>query len=521
MLDVFKDIADLSPERRELLELLLRDEGIDISSRLLLPQKRDSHALPLSFAQQRLWFLDRLFPGNSSYNEPAAVRLCGQLNITVLEQSLNEIVRRHEALRVTFTDVAGQPVQILGSPVPLTLSLIELAQDSAANQAAEVQRLAVENAQTPFDLKHGPLLRIKLLRLSAEEHVVLLTIHHIVADGWSMGVFVHELAALYVAFSAKKPSPLPELPIQYSDFAHWQRQWLQGNVLEEQINYWKQQLGDNLPVLRLPTDHPRPAVQTFQGAHLSFSIPKPLSETLKHLGLSQRAGDTLFMTLLAAFKIVLHYYTGQDDIVVGTDVANRNRAETEGLIGFFVNQLVLRTRLSGNPTFMEVLERVREVCLGAYTHQDLPFDRLVETLNVDRDLSHTPLFQVKFVLQNAPMADLKLPGLTLSLMEIDRGTTKFDFLINMWDTDDGLVGMLDYSTDLFESVTVIRIVENFKLLLQHIAVQPESRLDSLQEALAEADKQQQMKRQKERKSANLQNLERITRKSTRNTRSLI
>ncbi|WP_414574316.1 condensation domain-containing protein, partial [Nostoc sp. CCY 9925] len=295
---------------------------------------------------------------------------------------------------------------------------------SEVEREAETMRLASEEAQRPFDLSQGPLLRATLLRLDEKENVLLLTMHHIVSDGWSTGVLVREIAVLYEAFSAGKLSPLPELPIQYTDFAYWQRQWLQGEVLETQLAYWKQQLAGAPQVLELPTDYNRPAVQTFQGASEPLVLPKALSEGLKTL--SQQEGVTLFMTLLAAFKVLLHRYTKQDDIMVGTPIANRNRTETEGLIGFFVNTLVIRTELSDNPSFQKFLTQVREVALGAYAHQDLPFEKLVEELQPERNLSHTPLFQVMFVLQNAPIPPLKLSGLSLSPLKLNTTTAKFD-----------------------------------------------------------------------------------------------
>ncbi|RMF36691.1 MAG: non-ribosomal peptide synthetase, partial [Chloroflexi bacterium] len=397
MKEIARQIANLPPEKRALLELLLKEEGVDLSRSLILPRKREGNALPLSFAQQRLWFLDQLAPNTPLYNIPDAIRLRGPLDVAVLERSLNEIVRRHESLRTTFRATDGKPVQVIAPTLKLPLPLVDLSGLPKAAREAEVQRLATEEAQRPFDLSRGPLLRVTLLRLGDEEHVALLTMHHIISDGWSMRVLVQELAALYDAFSHGRPSPLPDLPIQYADFALWQREWLQGEVLEEQLAYWKQQLSGSPPVLELPTDRPRPPVQSFRGAHRPFMLPRPLSQAIK--ALCRREGVTPFMLLLAAFQTLLHRYTGQDDISVGTPIANRNRAEIEGLIGYFANTLVLRTDLSGDPPFRELLKRVREVALGAYAHQDLPFEMLVDALQPERDLSHTPLFQVMFVLQ--------------------------------------------------------------------------------------------------------------------------
>jgi len=323
----------------------------------ILPVPRNGD-LALSFAQQRLWFFDQLEPGLPAYNIPAAVRLKGPLNLAALEQSLNEIVKRHESLRTTFGKVDGRPTQVIAPTLTIKLPVVDLRKLPASEQEAEVRRLVTAEAQRAFDLSQGPLIRCTVLRLGDEEHVGLLTMHHIVSDGWSTGILVREVATLYVAFCAGGSSPLPVLPIQYADFAHWQRQWLQGEVLETQIAYWKKQLANAPALIDLPTDHPRPAVQTFRGAHQSLVLPKHLQEGFKTL--SRQEGVTQFMTLLAAFKVLLYRYTSQDDLIVGTPIANRNRLETEGLIGFFVNALVLRTDLSGNPSFRELVRRVRE-----------------------------------------------------------------------------------------------------------------------------------------------------------------
>jgi amino acid adenylation domain-containing protein len=442
----------------------------------LLPVERGGELL-LSFAQARLWFLEQLEPGSSAYNIPAAVRLTGSLDVAALEQSLNEIFQRHEALRTTFAMVSGEPIQVIAPVKALTLPLVDLRQLPEAQQEAQVEHLATESAQQPFDLAMGPLLRATLLKLGEAEHVLLLTMHHIVSDGWSMGVLIRELAALYEAFSSGSPSPLPQLPIQYADFAHWQRQWLQGEVLAAQLSYWQQQLAGAQTVLELPTDRPRPAVQTFRGATQFLTLAEPLSQKLKTL--SQRSGVTLFMTLLAAFQTLLYRYTGQEDICIGSPIANRNRSETEELIGFFVNTLVLRTDMSENPSFQELLGRVREVTLGAYAHQDLPFEQLVEALQPERNLSHQPLFQVMFVLQNAPMSALELPDLTLSSLEMESSTAKFDLTLSIEDTEQGLVGSLEYNTDLFDAATISRMLEHFQTLLEGIVANPDQRLSDL------------------------------------------
>ena len=376
---------------------------------------------------------------------------------------------------------------MIAPTLTIKLPVVDLRKLPASERETEVRRLVTAEAQRPFDLSQGPLVRGTVLRLSDEEHVGLLTMHHIVSDGWSTGILVRELATLYFAFCAGGSSPLPALPIQYADFAHWQRQWLQGEVLETQIAYWKEQLAGAPALIDLPTDFPRPAVQTFRGAHQSLVLPKHLRDGFKALG--RQEGVTLFMTMLAAFKVLLYRYTSQDDLVVGTPVANRNRLETEGLIGFFVNTLVLRTDLSGNPSFRELLRRVREVCLGAYGHQDLPFDRLVEELHLKRDLSRNPLFQVMFALQNAPLRALDLPGLTLSPVEGDSETAHFDLTLQIVDTEQGLTAAFVYNTDLFEAGTIARMLGNFQTLLEAMVTDPEQRLSDLP-LLTETERQQ-------------------------------
>ena len=430
--------------------------------------------LPLSFAQQRLWFLDQLMSGTPLYNIPNAIRLKGSLNVRPLEQSLSEIVRRHEALRTTFSAVNGQPIQVIHPAVTLLLPIADLREVPETQREVEAQRLATEEAQRPFDLVNEQLFRVKLLHLAEEEHLLLLTMHHIVSDGWSLGVFMRELTALYEAFSTEKSSSLPELPIQYADFAVWQNEWLVGEVLEVQLNYWKRHLGGQLPVLDLPTDRPRPPVQTYRGARQSLELPYKSTDALK--ALSQQEGVTLFMTLLAVFQILLYRYTGQEDVIVGSPIANRNRVEVEGLIGFFVNTLVLRTELSGDPSFRELLGRVREVALGAYAHQDLPFEKLVEELQLERDLSRNPLFQVMFVLQNAPISALEFRGLSLTPLEVHNGTAKLDLTLALEETSEGIKGGVEYNTDLFEAATITRMVGHFQTLLESIVANPEQHL---------------------------------------------
>ena len=452
----------------------------------LLPIPR-SGDIPLSFAQARLWFLDQLQPKSAFYNIPIALRLSGQLNVAALEKSLNEIIRRHEVLRTNFTKVSGQPVQVIASTLKLKLLQVDLQNLPFREREIEAQRLATTEAVRPFDLEREPLVRATLLQLGSAEYIFLLTAHHIIFDGWSVGVLVRELAALYEAFSTGKPKVLPELPVQYADFAVWQRHWLTGEILETQLNYWKQQLKSAPALLELPTDRPRPAIQTNRGAHQYVALPVELSEALANL--SRRTGVTLFMTLYAAFGTLLYRYTGSSDIVVGTPVANRNRQEIEGLIGFFVNTLVLRTDLSGNPSFDQLLRRVREVTLGAYAHQDLPFEELVEALKPTRSLSHTPLFQVMFALQNAPMPSMELPDLTVSSFSVETPTAKFDLTLSMENTTSGLIGEWEYNSDLFDAATIARMARHFQTLLEGIVANPKQLVSELP-LLTEAERQQ-------------------------------
>ena len=452
--------------------------------------------MPLSFGQQRLWFIDQFEPGSPLYNNFAALRLTGWLDQEALIFSLQKIVDRHESLRTTFAEHDGQPVQIIH---PTTVgvglrdyqaeNLIEIIDfqlngklPSPAEQEAEISRLAIHEASQPFNLQTGPLFRIKLLEIKPDEHIIFLTMHHIVSDGWSVAVMIAEVGALYAGFLAQKSGVndidldaiLPELPIQYVDYAIWQRQWLQGEELDRQIAYWKANLA-GIQQLELLTDFPRPAIQTWHGASHWFELPVELSTRLVEL--SQREGVTLFMTLLAGLQILLMRYSGQEEISIGTPIANRTRFEVESLIGFILNTLIMRTESSGNPSFREYLGRVRETALGAYAHQDLPFEMLVEALQPQRDMSRAPFFQVMFDLQVSPLQGLNLPELTITPIPIDSGTAKFDLALSIEESTIGkdhiLRGYLNYNTDLFENQTIVRMIEHFKVLLQSIVSTPE------------------------------------------------
>ncbi|MBE8998846.1 amino acid adenylation domain-containing protein [Nostoc sp. LEGE 12447] len=454
----------------------LQQQDLELVSPPILPRAENAE-LPLSYAQQRLWFLDQFEPNNAIYNIPMALRLVGTLNQVALEQSLYEIINRHEALRTNFVTVNGKPSQIIQTQTNWTVSVVGLKHLSTTEQEIAMQQLARQQAIEPFDLANQELVRTTLLVLSETEHILLVCMHHIVSDGWSMGVFIQELAALYNAYSQAQPSPLVPLPIQYADFALWQRQWLQGDVLQSQLSYWQQQLKDAPALLCLPTDRPRGSVQTFAGGHQEFALSVELSNKLTKL--SQEQGCTLFMTLLAAFDTLLYRYTGTEDILVGSPIANRDRSEIEGLIGFFVNTLVMRTNLAGNPSFSELLGRVREMAMEAYTYQNLPFEMLVEALQPHRDLSHTPLFQVMFALQNVPLSEVELPGLSVTPLMAESITAKFDLTLLMQNTGNGLVGVWEYNTDLFDASTIERMSGHFVTLLEGIVANPEQQISQL------------------------------------------
>ncbi|MET0647983.1 MAG: amino acid adenylation domain-containing protein [Pyrinomonadaceae bacterium] len=459
-------------------------------------------SLPLSFAQQRLWLLDQLFPGHAFYNATTAVRLRGDLDRGALEQSIAEIVRRHESLRTAFVKVDGQPVQVIAEEASVPTTFVDLAGLDAEERDACLNRLATEEARRPFDLASVPLMRVTLVRLDDEEHALLLAFHHIVYDGWSFGVVMRELSALYEAFIKGAPSPLAELPVQYADYAVWQRRRLTGERLAEHLDYWEKQLAGSA-VLELPTDRPRPEAQTLAGARQTFFLPAEMVAALK--ALSRGRDVTFFMTLLAALQLQLSRYTGAEDVVVGSPVANRTHAEVDGLIGFFLNALPMRTDLSGDPPFVELLGRVRKTALDAYAHQDLPFEKLVEELRPERKATHTPLFRVWFALQNAPMPSMRLPGLELSMMHVDDQTSKFDLVLTMFETERGMATTWIYNTDLFDDTTVARFARHFERLLAGIAANPDARLSEL-DMLTDEERRRQAAEAARRQESNLQRL---------------
>lgn len=445
----------------------------------LLPEEPDTAVTsPLSFAQQRLWFLAQLEPENPSYNLRQTLQLEGELDVNALEQTINHIIARHESLRTRFKAVDGEPVQIVSDLHEIDLLFATLEDLPESQREAEALRLASAEAWYPFDLSRDYPLRATLVRLDHNHHWLSLTLHHIAGDGWSLGLLSKEISTIYEAITTGRPIELPELPIQYADFAEWQREWLQGDVFDEQLNYWMSNLAGAPPELRLPSDRPRPAQQSFRGASVAVKLPQQLSESIRDF--SQREGVTVFMTMLAAFQTLLFRYTGQADIVVGTPIAGRNRIELENLIGFFVNTLALRTTFSGNPTFREVLARVKEVALGAYAHQDMPFEELVRELNPTREGNHAPIFQVMFGMQNEPPQAITLRGLTISRVRVPTGTAKFDLTLYVTPTDSGLVCWLEYSADLFEEATVRRMLGHLETLLEEILARPDERISALQ-----------------------------------------
>jgi amino acid adenylation domain-containing protein len=434
-------------------------------------------ALPLSFAQERLWFIDRLDPGSAVYNVPVAWRLGGSLDEAALERALGEIVRRHESLRTVFREVDGAPVQVIAPFGGFALPMEDLSGLSEADREAALGRLAAEEALQPFDLAAGPLIRAALLRLGAEDHVLLLSMHHIVSDGWSTGVLLREISTLYEAYREGRESPLPELAVQYADYAVWQREQLEGEALEQQLAYWRERLAGAPELLELPTDHPRPAMQTYRGETVPVELSIELLERLHALGRSE--GATLYMTLLGAFQVLLSKYAGSEDVVVGSPIAGRTRGEVEELIGFFVNTLVLRSDLSGDPSFREVLRRVREATLGAYEHQEVPFEKLVAELQPERSLSHSPLFQVMFTLQNAGGGGGALPGLEVNGVGAVLEIAKFDLSLSLVATPEGLLGGLNYNTDLFERGTIERMLAHLERVLEQVAADADVSLSRL------------------------------------------
>src|SRR5579884_614820 len=469
-------MSERASQKLRLLDLLLSEEGIKAPANQGIARRPNVDHFPLSCAQKRLWFLNHLEPG-PQYNDHFNLRIHGPLHVPALQASLGEIVRRHEALRARFVVERGEPVQRLNPPGNIPLPITDLSGLPEPQRMEKATALAIEEARLPFDLQTGPLLRAQLLRLAPDDHLLLLTLHHIAIDGWSRGVFLRELMALYPANLAGKPSPLPPLKIQYADFAQWQQQWLQESVMLKQLSYWKEELAGAPAFLEWPADFSRPEIQSYGGARLPIRISKPLTDALNEL--SRREGCTLFMTLLAAFQTLITRYTRQEDIVVGTPIANRNRTEIEELIGVFVNTLVLRGNFSGNPAFREVLARTRETALAAYANQDFPFEKLVEELQPARNQSYNPIFQVMFILQNTPMPGLKAGELSIEPFEIDSGVAKFDLTLNMEETAEGLRGWVEFATDLFRPQSIERFIGHYQTLLEGAVANPNQPIATL------------------------------------------
>ncbi len=511
--DYSQRIANLSPVK---LELMLRKLGkpktIGAGGQPISRRMSTGNALPpASFAQEGLWFLNQLEPDSAAYNVPLTVRLNGALNIEALEKSLREVVSRHESLRTTFRVESGSLVQIIAPLASLKLPLVDLSGLTEAQREAEATKLALQDAQRSFDLSTEPLIRATILRLSEEDHFALIAMHHIISDAWSMSLFIQEVAALYEPFARGVPALLPEPPIQFADYAFWQREQLQGQALESQLAYWMDQLRNPPPVTELPTDRPRPSTHSDKGTRRFIKLSKELTSALKELSRSEDA--TLYMALLAAFQVLLHSYSGQEDILIGSPIANRTRPETETLIGLFVNTLVLRADLSGNPSFREVIARVRETTLAADAHQSLPFDKLVKAIQPDRTVNHMPLIQVAFTLRNNPPPVLALPALVMRPLEIDRGTVQFDLTLNLVEQKQVLIGSFEYRTDLFEADTIIGMWERYERILCTMIAAPHLTLSQLENTIAEADRQQRDANKKELADVRLQKVMQVKRKA--------
>jgi amino acid adenylation domain-containing protein len=467
----------IAERKQELLEFL-RDYG---QSAAFAPppilRQRTGESAPLSFAQERLWFLEQLEPGTAVYNICRASRLIGQLNLSALEASLNEIVRRHEVLRSAIRVTDGRPVQIVHAPFKLKISFADLQPMADREREQEISIRIRDAAHTPFDFSDGRFLRAALLRVCDDEHVLVLTTHHFMSDAWSMGILTHELWSLYESQAKREPARLPNLSVQYSNYAVWQREWLQGEVLEQQLSYWREQLKDSRPTLDVPTDRPRPGRQSFRGATVAIAIPDTLTTAINRL--SRRERVTPYMMLLASFNVLLYRYTRQEDIIVGSPIANRQYGEIDTLIGYFVNTFVLRTHISGSLTFKDLLRHVRDVCLGAYAHQDLPFEKLVTELNPERSLGHNPLFQVMFVLQNAPTRSGNASNIKIDPIAVDTRTAKFDLTLALREREGRLIGFFEYSTDLFDRSTIERMAGHFQTLLQGIVANPDEHVSNI------------------------------------------
>ncbi|HEY9800051.1 MAG TPA: condensation domain-containing protein, partial [Leptolyngbyaceae cyanobacterium] len=478
----------LAKHKAEILSLLQNSNGKESDNQRPLVKVERTANLPLSFAQEQMWFLSQLDPTNPSYNEPLPLRIHGAVNVAALEYSLNKIIQRHEVLRTNFVTVNEEPVQVIAENLTVSIPVVDLQHLPESEREITCQQLATQEVQRPFDLASSALIRATLFQLTPVESVLIFTMHHIIFDGWSWGIFLPELETFYTAFVKGSSRELPELPIQYADFALWQRQGWEKPEIKSQLSYWQKQLQGAPALLELPSDRVRPNTQTFRGAHHKFALSTELNAALSSF--SQQQGVTPFMTLLAAFNTLLYRYTGQTDICVGTVTANRDRPDLASLIGFFVNMLVLRTNIAGEPSFADLLSRVKEVTLGAYAHQDVPFEKLVEELHPVRDLSYTPLVQVMLTLYNQQMMpQVKLDGSTVSYLAIESATAKFDLTLAFQYTPTGLEGVWEYNTDLFDASTIARMTEHLQIILAGAIAHPQEKI-SLLPILSPAQQQQ-------------------------------
>ncbi|MGH9827120.1 MAG: condensation domain-containing protein, partial [Blastocatellia bacterium] len=459
-----ENLASLSSEKRRLLEMLLSDRG------------REGSAFPLSYEQQRLWFLEQMEPGSATYNIGVVVRVSGRLDVESLRKSVNEVIRRHETLRTRFATIEGQGMQVVGEAWEIEMEEEEI-EGRESEREGEARKRAIEECSKGFNIEEGPLLRMRLMRIGEEERIVVMVMHHIISDGWSSKILVEEIGRLYEGYRRGEGAQLEELRIQYGDYAVWQREWLKGELLEKEIAYWKRQLEGASEVLELSKDRERPESLSHRGGTEAFSVEEEVYVGLKEL--SQRAGVTLFITLLAAFDLFLSRHSGQEDIIVGSPVANRGRSDIEGLIGFFTNMLVLRTNLSGDPTFIDLVSRVRESVLGAQAHLDLPFEKLVDALQRERSLRHSPLFQVCLAFDKATVDLHRFSDITISPIDIDTNTAKFDLTLSLIDTGKELIGRMQYAEDLYYPRTVALMIRRFKTLLSSIVTAPEQRISRL------------------------------------------
>ncbi len=516
----------MSPERQALLAKLLAKKGIQSQAQAKISRRSESGPAPLSFAQEALWFLEQLDPTRATHNQPSAVRLTGALDSDALERALGEIVRRHEPLRSRFEVRDGKPFQIIAPPQDFSLPRVDLTDRSPLDAEAEGLRLATEEAHKGFDLETGPLFRAILIQVGSEEHILTLNSHHIITDGWSMGVFTRELQTLYTAFMRGQPSPLEPLPIQLADFAIWQRENLKGKVLEDHLDYWKEQLSGNLTSLEFPTDRPRPSVQSFRGGHHTVQLSAKLSNDLR--ALARTTGVTPFATLNSAFLITLYYTCRETDMIIGSAVAHRNREELEGMIAFLVNMLVMRTDLSGNPTFGELQRRVQKVTLGAWSHQDLPLSRILREVAPDRDLSRNPLFQVQFSLltpdhnpavygyglSSGDIEKVDLGGLAMTPIDVHYDNARYDIAAFLWDMPEGIQGTIEYSSDLFDPDTIAHLVERFEKVLNSVVASPGANLDTFVDELDQLESVRKAATQKAFKSSMNKGLKSIKRRKS-------